>query len=924
MTVSSTTTRNSYSGNGSTTTFAYGFKIFADADLTVILRASTGVETVQSLTTHYSVTNAGNASGGNVVFGTAPASGVTVVIRRNMAITQATDYVANDPFPAATHEDALDRLTFISQQMQEEVDRGIKLSRTNTMTSTEFTTSAADRASKILAFDSSGELSVTQELGTFKGNSATTTTAAFKQRDIVKATTTAQLNNIYICVADSAIGDTLTDTDHFALLVDAVSAATSATTATTKAGEASTSASTATTKASEAATSASNAATTLTTFQGQYHGASGSDPTSNLDAGDLYFKTDGSGIKVYTGSAWVDVKPTSSEQTNINTVASANSNISALAASAVITDMSILATSDNVTNMATLATSDIISDLNTLATSDIVTDMNLLATSANVTAMGLLGTSANVTAMGLLGVSGVITDMNLLGTAAVVEDMGLLATSAVIEDMGLLATSANVTNMATLGASGVVTNIATVASNVSGVNSFADRYRVASSAPSSSLDVGDLYFDTSANELKVYKSSGWAAAGSTVNGTSARFHYDIGSAVTSVTGSDANGNTLAYDAGFIDVYVNGVRMSTADVTITSGDTVTFASALASGDEVDIVAFGTFAVANIVSTGALNSGSITSGFGNIDTGSSTITTTGAISGGTLTGTLQTASQPNITSVGTLTSFRSTGIDDNADAVAITIDSLENVLVGKTSTGLTAGFEVQSSGQITASQSNAPSAKFNRITNDGEIVRFHKDGTVVGNIQSRAGAVSTIVLDPSSTGGGISGGGSALYPTDHSGTLSNGALTLGDASYRWNNLYLAGGVFLGGTGSANKLDDYEEGSHNVAMADGTSHSLSQNASYTKIGRFVHFQAKVIFPNTGTDTTTTKLSLPFTVSSRTNYFASTVVGSNGSANAQICIGIGNSATLLLQNINGSTSATNQHLSGANLNISLNYETT
>ena len=39
-------------------------------------------------------------------------------------------------------------------------------------------------------------------------------------------------------------------------------------------------------------------------------------------------------------------------------------------------------------------------------------------------------------------------------------------------------------------------------------------------APSTSLDVGDLYFDTTANELKVYKSSGWAAAGSTVNGTS--------------------------------------------------------------------------------------------------------------------------------------------------------------------------------------------------------------------------------------------------------------------------------------------------------------------------------------------------------------------------------------------------------------------
>ena len=285
MTVSSTTTKNSYSGNGSTTTFAYGFKIFADADLTVILRSAAGTETVQTITTHYTVTNAGNANGGNVVFGTAPASGVTVVIRRNMGLTQATDYVANDPFPAATHEDALDRLTFISQQMQEEIDRTIKLSRTNTMTSTEFTTSATDRASKILAFDSSGELSVTQELGTYKGTDATVTTEAYVVRDIIKSTTAGQLNNVYICVANAVVGDLLTDTDHFELLVDAVSAASSATTATTKASEAATSAtnaansetaagtsetnaatsaSTASTKASEASTSASNASTSET------------------------------------------------------------------------------------------------------------------------------------------------------------------------------------------------------------------------------------------------------------------------------------------------------------------------------------------------------------------------------------------------------------------------------------------------------------------------------------------------------------------------------------------------------------------------------------------------------------------------------------------------------------------------------------
>jgi hypothetical protein len=240
MTVSSTTTKNSYSGNGSTTTFAYGFKIFANTDLTVILRSALGAETVQTLTTHYTVSNVGVDGGGNVVFVAAPASGVTVVIRRNMALTQSTDYVANDPFPAATHEDALDRLTFISQQIQEEVNRSIKLSRTNTMTSTEFTTSAADRANKILAFDTSGELAVTQELGTYKGTDTTTTTAAYTVRDIIKSTTAGQLNNVYICIAISVIGDTLTDTDHFELLVDAYSAASSAAAAASSATDAQT------------------------------------------------------------------------------------------------------------------------------------------------------------------------------------------------------------------------------------------------------------------------------------------------------------------------------------------------------------------------------------------------------------------------------------------------------------------------------------------------------------------------------------------------------------------------------------------------------------------------------------------------------------------------------------------------------------
>jgi len=332
MTVSSTTVKNSYSGNSSTTVFAYSFKIFADSDLQVIIRSSTGAETTKTLTTHYTVSGAGDASGGNVTFtsGNTPATGQTVVIRRGVPQTQAIDYIANDPFPAESHEEGLDRATMTTQQVQEELDRSIKLSRTNTMTSTEFTVGATDRANKVLAFSSSGELSVTQELGTFKGNSATTTTAAFVARDIVKATTTAQLNNIYICVADSAIGDTLTDTDHFALLVDAVSAATSATasatSATASATSATASASSATTSGNSAtasansatasansatasANSATAAAASADAFDDIYLGSKSSDPSTDNDgdalaAGMLYFNTTDDLLRVYTGSAW--------------------------------------------------------------------------------------------------------------------------------------------------------------------------------------------------------------------------------------------------------------------------------------------------------------------------------------------------------------------------------------------------------------------------------------------------------------------------------------------------------------------------------------------------------------------------------------------------------------------------------------------
>ena len=330
MTISSTTVRNSYSGNGSTTVFAYTFKILDDDEIQVIIRSSTGTETTKTKTTHYTVSGVGSSGGGNITFLTAPVTGETVVLKRNTTRTQETDYVANDPFPANSHEEALDRVTMIAQEIQEELGRAIKLSKTNTMTSTEFTVAAADRANKVLAFDSTGEISVTQELGTFRGNWATATSYAV--RDLVKDTST---NNIFIVdTAHTSSGSqpltSNANSAYYELIVDAASASASATaaaasaaTATTQAGLATTEATNAASSASTASTQASNASTSATaaaasaasalglldSFEAIYLGSSATDPTLDLNgnpisAGDLYFNTGSSTLQVYSGSAW--------------------------------------------------------------------------------------------------------------------------------------------------------------------------------------------------------------------------------------------------------------------------------------------------------------------------------------------------------------------------------------------------------------------------------------------------------------------------------------------------------------------------------------------------------------------------------------------------------------------------------------------
>ena len=260
---------------------------------------------------------------------------------------------------------------------------------------------------------------------------------------------------------------------------------------------------------------------------------------------------------------------------NVTTVAGAVSNINVLANSNVVADMALLGTSDVVADMALLANADVISDMNTLAVTDVINDINTLATSDIVSDLNTLATSDIVSDINTLATSDIVSDLNTLATSDIVSDINTLATSDIVSDLNLLATSDFVADLNTLATSTNVTNIATVATNITGVNSFAERYRVGSSEPTSSLDAGDLFFNTSTNELRAYNGSTFQAtapsASSQVNinivAGELTAQEDLGLITESVTTSSGNNiNTVGSNIS----NVNTVAGISSNVTTVAG------------------------------------------------------------------------------------------------------------------------------------------------------------------------------------------------------------------------------------------------------------------------------------------------------------------------------------------------------------------
>ena len=557
-----------------TTQLTIDFPFFDLDDINVIVTTAAGIDTTLSRGTGtgtFAVTGTAvddGFSGGYITLGDTYSAGTdTFTIFRDIPVARTTDFPTSGPFNISSLNTELDKIIAIEQELETKISRTMKLSDSDTAASITLPSSAT-RANKFLSFDANGGVTVSTTIGDYKGTDTTTTTAAYVKHDVIKSTTTAQLDNVYICVADSAIGDLLTDTNHFELLVDAVSAATSATNAASSASAAATSASNAATSETNAATSESNAATSETNaatsetnaatsetnaatsatnaansasaaeatfdlFDDSYLGAKASDPSLDNDGnalqdGALYFDTTNNVMKVYDlgTTTWLRLTPTVANQTNINTVAGIASDVTTVAG-----------ISSNVTTVAGISA-------NTTTVAGISSDVTTVAgISADVTTVA--GDSADIAT-----VAGISSDVSAVGAVAA--------------------------------------NVTTVANNLTDINSFANTYFISATAPSSPTE-GDLWFDTANDIMKVYDGSGFVNAGSSVNGTAERSTYTATSGQTTFAAT--------YDAGYVDVYLNGIKLiDGTDFTATDGANVVLTSGAALNDTVDIVGYGTFNIA----------------------------------------------------------------------------------------------------------------------------------------------------------------------------------------------------------------------------------------------------------------------------------------------------------------------------------------
>jgi hypothetical protein len=537
-------------------TFTVPFEFFAEESLNVYVD-----NVLKTLTTHYTTTG-GNGSTGTVVISVTGASGgSTVVITREIPLERTADFPTSGPFQISALNTELDRIIAIAADLNDRTARSIRAEDFDATVS--YTLPSVDvRKGTVLAFNAtSGDVEVGPQI--------------------------ANVQSLANISAD------------IALLADI-----------------------------QDGTTATNAITNVNTIRTDVTTVSGISANVTTVAGVSANVTTVAGISAnVTTVAGVssEVATLSPIATDITTVASNNTNVTTVA-----TNINAVNTvASNITNINTVANDllEVVSEIETVAndlneaTSEIeivannIANVNTVGTisgnvttvagiSANVTAVaadaGDIGTvAANIASVNTVsGVSANVTTVagisaNVTTVAGISADISTVANTdltAVINNSANIATvGTNIANVNTVAAN--VSSVTNVSNNISSVNSFSSQYSISASEPSSPNE-GLLWFDTSTDTMKVYNGSSFQNAGSSVNGTSSRGSFTATAGQTSFA-------TTGYDSGYIDVYLNGVKLIlSTDFTATDGVNFVLTTGAALNDTLDYVAYGTFNLADV--------------------------------------------------------------------------------------------------------------------------------------------------------------------------------------------------------------------------------------------------------------------------------------------------------------------------------------
>ena len=649
MTISSTTRKaGPFTGTGSTGPYSFTFKVFQASDLLVVkLDVATNVETTLTLTTDYTVSlNADQNSnpGGSVTLVSALAVGKKMVISSQVPYLQPTDLTNQGGFYPEVITDALDRLTIEAQQLNEGLSRAALLP----------ITSAADAAALVADIErlasSANNLDIDANnigaINTVATNITNVNTVATNIASVnaVAGNTTninavnANATNINAVNANSANINTVAGNNANVTTVAGISA-----NVTSVAGNA--------TNINAVAGNATNI-NAVNANKTNIDAVAGNNSNITAVAGNAtnINAVNANAVNINAVNAnSANINAVNLNKTNIDTVAAANTAVTTVstniaAVNSAYTNLAaIQAAPTQAANAATSATNA--ANSATAAAGSASSTAALLATFRAVF-LGSFASDANAvsfaTANGIAITDGIMYENNVSdkfriynGTAWQDYDSSAQASqSAAALSAANAATSAS--NAAT-SATNAATSASTATSQASAASSsasaaassataaagsatsaagswttFHDQYQGAyATAPSvrpsgGALQLGDLYFNTTSNSMQVRGSSGWTNAGSSVNGTAQRYRYIATAGQTTFTGTDSNGNTLTYDAGYIDVYMNGVRLDQTDITATSGTSIVLASAAALNDEINIVCFGTFSVASFNGSGLIDS------------------------------------------------------------------------------------------------------------------------------------------------------------------------------------------------------------------------------------------------------------------------------------------------------------------------------